>query len=302
LNSKSDIIAPLFKPEGNCEGDNSCSPLVSLRLDRRVHINSKNFEAHEHRLLLGYILNQSPEWVFMHLPTLILSEDQNHKLDELVSRRLNGEPIAKILGYKEFYGRRFFTNAYTLDPRPDSETLIEAVLKYFLTDKPHQILDLGLGTGCLLFTLLAELPHAYGVGVDYSWDALMVAKKNQEHLNLTNRSSLLQSNWAAALQGSFDIIVSNPPYIATSEQLDASTLHDPNLALFSGKTGMEAYAQILPQLSPLLKPGGKVFLEIGKGQELCVENIAMAASLKSESTFTDLSGTVRVLCYSANNA
>lgn len=284
----------------------SIANVVKIRKEIRIKIalvgSQKILKAHEHRLLLGKVLNQSPEWVFMHLPTLVLSDEQNQKLDELINRRSTGEPIAKILGYKEFYGRHFFTNSHTLDPRPDSETLIEAVLKYFSANSAYQILDLGLGTGCLLFTLLSELQHAYGVGVDYSWDALMVAQRNQECLDLIDRSSLVQSNWATALQGSFDIIISNPPYIATSEQLDDSTLHDPKLALFSGKTGMEAYAQILPQIPLLLKPGGKVFFEIGKEQELCVENIAIAASLKSESTFTDLSGTVRVLCYSANNA
>lgn len=300
MDSKSDIVDSLAKPKRNCKESDSYSPLVSLRLDRRVQINSEILDPKEYRLLLGGVLNQSPEWVFMHLPTLVLSTEQNHQLKEFINRRLNGEPIAKILGNKEFYGHRFFTNAHTLDPRPDSETLINAVLKYFLPDKPHQILDLGVGTGCLLFTLLCELPNSYGIGVDYSWDALMVAQRNQEYLNLINRSSLVQSHWAKALQGKFDIIVSNPPYIATSEQLDISTLYDPTIALFSGKTGIEAYAQILPRILSLLKPHGKLFLEIGKNQELCVENIAIAAGLKSESTFTDLSGTLRVLCYSAN--
>ena len=109
---------------------------------------------------------------------------------------------------------------------------------------------------------------------------------------------LTQTDRDPALQGNFDIIVSNPPYIAISEQLDASTLHDPSMALFSGQTGLEAYEQILPKLKRLLKPKGKIFLEIGRGQELCVEKIAIAAGLANESVFTDLSGIIRVLCYS----
>jgi len=258
----------------------------------------KIIDVSEYRLLLGAVLGKSPEWVFMHLPKLVLSAEQKLKLNELVQRRVNGEPIAKILGYKEFYGRYFFTNAHTLDPRADSETLIDAVRKYFSSAGPYQILDLGLGTGCLLFTLLCEFPNAYGIGVDYSLEALQVAKRNQENLNLTNRSNLIQSSWISALQGNFDIIVSNPPYIAISEQLDASTLHDPSMALFSGQTGLEAYEQILPKLKRLLKPKGKIFLEIGRGQELCVEKIAIAAGLANESVFTDLSGIIRVLCYS----
>ncbi len=258
----------------------------------------KTIETYEYRLLLGEILQKSPEWVFMHLPTLALSDEQKQKLNEFVQRRLNGEPIAKILGYKEFYGRNFFTNAHTLDPRPDSEVLVDAVKKYFSPNQSYQVLDLGLGTGCLLFTILSEFPKAFGIGVDYSWEALKIAKKNQESLELINRSYLIQSNWIQALQGKFDIIISNPPYIETTTQLDVSTLHDPSLALFSGTTGLEAYEQILPNISSLLKPQGMIFLEIGKGQELCVENIASAASLIHKSSFTDLSGIVRVLCYS----
>lgn len=265
-------------------------------------MHSKDLKPYEYRLLLGKVLNQSFEWVFMHLPNLVLSKAQRYELNELIERRLKGEPIAKILGYKEFYGRRFFTNIYTLDPRPDSESLIEGVQKHFPKTKScYQILDLGVGTGCLLFTLMCEFPSAVGLGVDCSWEALVVAKKNQEYLKLTNRSVLVQGNWTEALVGKFDIIISNPPYIATTEQLDVSTLYDPAVALFSGKTGIEAYKQILPRIPSLLSHGGKVFFEIGKGQELCVENIALSSGLKSEGIFTDLSGTIRVLCYSSSN-
>lgn len=235
----------------------------------------------------------------MHLPALSLTSYQQQKLDQLIQRRLKGEPIAKILGRKEFYGRHFFTNKYTLDPRPDSETIIDAVKKYFSTEISYQVLDLGTGTGCLLFSILAELPNTHGVGVDYSWDALKVAQKNQEYLALKERSHLIQSDWAKSLQGKFDIILCNPPYISRNEQLDSSTLYDPNTALFSGITGLEDYEKILPTIPPLLKTNGLIFLEIGKGQEKCVENIASAADLIKENTFTDLSGIVRVLCYSS---
>ncbi len=256
-------------------------------------------EPYEYRLLLGEVLNQSPEWVFMHLPKLNLSGLQTQRLADLVQRRLNGEPIAKILSYKEFYGRKFYTDAHTLDPRSDSETLIDAVLTDFASPRPQRILDLGLGTGCLLFTLLSELPNAIGVGVDYSFDALKIAQKNQVNLQLTKRSIVTQSNWGDAVNGGFDLIISNPPYVATHEQLDVSTLHDPHVALFSGETGLEAYRQIMPQLTRLLKPYGKVFLEIGQGQQSCVENIAFNFGLSNQGVFLDLSGTVRVLCYRA---
>jgi release factor glutamine methyltransferase len=253
----------------------------------------------EYRLLLGKVLQKSPEWIFMHLPQLSLTIDEKQKLNELINRRLKGEPIAKILGFKEFYGRNFFTNKHTLDPRPDSETIIDAVKKYFSKDTCPQILDLGTGTGCLFFSILAEFPNAFGIGIDYSWSALKVAQRNQEYLNLKQRSLLLQGDWTKSLQGKFDIILCNPPYISTHEKLDVSTLHDPNTALFSGLTGLEDYQKILPSIPSLLKSNGLIFLEIGKNQEKCVQNIASTADLIQESTFTDLSGIVRVLCYSA---
>ena len=262
----------------------------------------KNIQFYEYRLLVAKVLGQSPEWVFMNLPTLKFTDSQTQELDDLVNRRASGEPLAKILGYKEFYSRPFFTNEFTLDPRPDSETLIDAVLQSFPKDQPYQILDLGLGTGCLLFTLLCERPKSFGVGVDFSFDALMVAKKNQENLGLTDRSAPVQGNWLKALKGQFDIIISNPPYISSSEYLDISTLHDPNLALFSGETGLEAYQHIIPDIKTFLKPSGKLFLEIGKGQELCVQNIALAAGLCQEHALKDLSGITRVLCYNLCNS
>ena len=262
---------------------------------------TKIIEPSEYRLLLAEVFGQSVEWVFMHLPTLGLTEKQKKHLDSLLERRLKGEPIAKILGYKEFYGRQFETGANTLDPRPDSETLIDAVLQLFSKKESCKILDLGLGTGCLLFTLLCELPFSTGVGVDCSLEALMVAKKNQEYLQLRDRSICVQSSWSDAINGEFDIVVSNPPYIGTSEILEDSTMYDPYGALFSGETGLEAYQQIIPRLKSLLKPFGKVFLEIGKGQELCVEKIALNCGLQSYGAFPDLSGTIRVLCYSSCN-
>ena len=262
---------------------------------------TKLIEPSEYRLLLAKVLDQSAEWVFMNLPTLSLTDLQKQQLDSLLERRLKSEPIAKILGHKEFYGRRFATGTNTLDPRPDSETLIDAVLQCFPKNGAYQILDLGLGTGCLLFTLLCELPLATGIGVDCSFEALKVAKKNQEYLQLAERSICIQSSWGDAVKGEFDIIVCNPPYIGTSEILDASTMYDPSGALFSGASGLEAYQQIIPRLKDLLKPSGKVFLEIGKGQELCVEKIALKCGLQSYGAFPDLSGTIRVLCYSACN-
>ncbi|MCX7343919.1 MAG: peptide chain release factor N(5)-glutamine methyltransferase [Proteobacteria bacterium] len=261
---------------------------------------TKLIEPSEYRLLLAAVLDQSAEWVFMHLPKLSLTDLQKQYLDSLLERRLKGEPIAKILGYKEFYGRRFATGTNTLDPRSDSETLIDAVLQYFPKNGAYKILDLGLGTGCLLFTLLCELPLATGIGVDCSHEALNVAKKNQDYLQLVERSICIQSSWSDAVKGEFDIIVCNPPYIGTSEILDTSTMYDPYGALFSGQTGLEAYQQVIPRLKDLLKPSGKVFLEIGKGQELCVEKIALKCCLQSYGAFPDLSGTIRVLCYTRN--
>ena len=154
------------------------------------------------------------------------SVEQRLQVENLIQQRLTGMPLAKIFGYKEFWKHRFMTTQDTLDPRPDSETLIEAVLKTCPL-KAYNILDLGTGTGCLLISLLEEYPEAVGVGVDLSEKALEVARQN----GVNKRIDWIQSNWCEKLSGFFDIIISNPPYIDPAEAINEGATFDPPIAL-----------------------------------------------------------------------
>lgn len=204
----------------------------------------------------------------------------------LIQRREDFEPVSKIVGHKAFYDLTFMVTRDTLDPRADSETLIEAVLKHFPdTEQKLRILDLGTGTGCLLLTLLNQYPNAHGMGVDISAEALTVAFINATHLEdsdptLMDRLDLVQTSWTQGLEneGTFDLIVSNPPYIPTSDipTLDRDVKdHDPHLALDGGDDGMKCYDIIIKSVPPLLRPQAFLFLEIGFGQENDVTNRAL---------------------------
>lgn len=213
-----------------------------------------------------------------------------------VQRRLNGEPISRILGYKEFWGRRFHLSPATLDPRPDTETLIEAVLSHEWN--APKILDLGTGTGCILLTLLHEIRGSTGVGVDLSSEACETAKTNAKNHNLDSRVRIQNASWTDSLEGKFDLIVSNPPYIPSgiiptlSEEVQN---HDPILALDGGEDGLEPYKILLSNLKKFLEPRGLVFFEIGQGQEGDIERLAHNIGATLCETYADLGGVTRVL-------
>lgn len=200
----------------------------------------------------------------------LLSENCSN-INEAVARRLAHEPVSKIIGCRGFWKRDFKTSVDVLDPRPDSEIIIESVLKAFPDrSAPYHILDIGTGSGCLLASLLGEYPNATGVGVDKSDKALQIATENCEGLSAKlYQRDFMQSGCYQDL-GQFHIIISNPPYIPTN---DIQTLspdvkeYDPIIALDGGADGLNAYRAIIPVLSSLLMQGGKVFFEIGQGQE-----------------------------------
>lgn len=222
----------------------------------------------EARLLASHVLGITIEMI-MGYPERHVAHGRTADLDAAVSRRARREPIAHIVGHREFWSLPFCVTPHTLVPRPDTESLVEAVLDW-LGDREAgvRVLDLGTGTGCILLALLAELARATGVGVDASIDALQVACQNATALGLADRADFVRGDWASGLQGCFDIVVSNPPYIADQDFVGLEpevARFEPRLALSGGPDGLAAYRAIIPQLGRLLAPRGAAFLEIGAG-------------------------------------
>jgi release factor glutamine methyltransferase len=206
--------------------------------------------------------------------------------------------MAHILGRREFWSLDFAVTSDTLTPRPDSETLVAAVLDIVAgRDRPLGILDLGTGTGCLLLALLHELPNATGVGVDRSAAALAVALGNAQALGLAPRVQFHEGDWGEGLTGRFDVVISNPPYIVSADvpNLSPEVRHEPRLALDGGADGLDAYRALAPHVGRLLEPAGVAVLEIGEGQAPAVEEILRTAGLKPVDRRRDLAGIERCI-------
>jgi release factor glutamine methyltransferase len=205
--------------------------------------------------------------------------------EALVRRRLAHEPVAQILGRKEFYGREFRVCRDVLTPRADSETTVAAALE--ACPDATRVLDCGTGSGALLLTLLAELPRASGVGIDRSEAALAVAADNARRLGLETRAEMRLADWHQPAWshglGTFDLVIANPPYVETSFELAPSVRdYEPAGALHAGPEGLDDYRVLIPQLAALLRPGGVVVLEIGATQAESVAAIASGADFRSE--------------------
>ncbi|MBQ0013396.1 MAG: peptide chain release factor N(5)-glutamine methyltransferase [Proteobacteria bacterium] len=210
-------------------------------------------------------------------------------------------PVAKIIHEKWFYGLPFYTNRHTLDPRPDTETLIESVL----SDAPRNvnILDIGTGTGCIIATLVKNIPESTGTGIDKSYSALHVAARNINTLKLNNYITLKHADFAnpAAFNKKFDIIVSNPPYIKkTDKRINAAAKHDPKIALYAKHNGLYAYEQIAKNAKNWIKPNGKIYLEIGVGMLNKVKKIFLANHWVFIRVDKDLSNKQRVIVLTTN--
>jgi release factor glutamine methyltransferase len=232
-------------------------------------------------------------------PDLIVPPDVAARFASFTQRRRKSEPVSRILGNREFYGRSFQVTPDVLDPRADTETLIGAVLG--LKGKgPLRILDLGTGSGAIAVTLLAELPGATAVASDLSAAALSVAKDNAEALGVAGRVSFVQTNWLEGIDGRFELIVSNPPYVPLGDIAGLAPdvrEFDPPRALDGGPDGLEAYRRIASGAGRHLAPKGHVILEIGAGQENAVNNLLKGQGFARESCHFDLSGHVRCLVF-----
>ncbi|MCO4055702.1 MAG: peptide chain release factor N(5)-glutamine methyltransferase [Bosea sp.] len=222
------------------------------------------------------------------------------RFEALIARRVTREPVGRILGSRSFWGLNFTLSPDTLEPRDDSETVILKALALLgpRRAKPLSILDLGTGTGCLLVALLHECPHAQGLGVDISEGALATARANAGANGVEGRCRWRQGNWATGLDGSFDLIISNPPYIRTADMAALEPevrAHDPSAALHGGVDGLEAYRVIIAALPRLLAHEGMAVLEIGAGQGDAIRALAAAQGLMGHSARHDLGGHERAI-------
>ena len=210
-----------------------------------------------------------------------------------------GVPVAKIIHSKWFYGMEFYTNRHTLDPRPDTETLVEAVISDCLTNEKRNILDMGTGTGCIICALCKNIPNTIGVAIDKSRPALRVAKKNIKKFGLQNQIKLKHADFANfKSKEKFDIIVSNPPYIKYGDmRVNAGAKFDPKIALYADNGGLMAFEVIAKNAKNLIKPNGKIYLEIGAGQSNQIIKIFEFFGWHFERAEKDLSGINRVLTF-----
>jgi release factor glutamine methyltransferase len=232
-----------------------------------------------------------------------LTADQSMRLADFARRRLAGEPVARILGHREFWGLRLNLSAATLVPRPDTETVVELALEMLQAsprrNRSPRIADTGTGSGAILLALLSELTDAHGVGTDISQVALQTARSNAVDLGLAERARFVACDYVAALSPAFDLIVSNPPYVRTAEIIHLAIEvrdHDPHQALDGGADGLDAYRALIPQAARLLSPGGALVVEAGHGQSVEIAELMVAAGLTPlQPPKADLSGIRRAV-------
>ena len=276
---------------------------------RTVRIAVRDVDASLRRAMVAEANARLEAWLLLGAATgrtradlMAMSQDRltpevETRLAKLVDRRLAHEPIAYILGEREFWSLPFAVSPDVLIPRPESETLVEAALEA-VPDRsaPLRVLDLGTGSGCLLIALLSELPQATGLGVDLSQAALTVAETTAAHLGLGHRADFQLRDWGRGLNEHFDLVVSNPPYIAEFEwrHLPPDVREfEPALALAGGPDGLTAYRALAPDCARLVVPGGTVVLEIGQGQGDAVEALLTRRGLTVIQRCQDLAGIER---------
>lgn len=248
------------------------------------------------RRLVAAVLDLTPMELLAH-PEQVLDQQQTRHIRLALNRMAEREPLGRILGHREFWSLDFSLSPDTLEPRPETETVVEAVLRRALDrEAPLRFLDLGTGTGCILLTLLSEFPAATGFGVDLALGATVTARSNATVLGLVERAYFFVGDWGTAISGGFDVIASNPPYVAgaaLAELPHEVALYDPCLALDGGADGLDAYRSLAVDLARLLKPGGIFACEVGSGQAPAVAAMLQASGLAIEGYERDLAGIAR---------
>lgn len=288
-------------------GEASVGGAIGVRLDdacRRmtaVGIEAPRLDA---RLLLALAL-KAPEDRFYGREDDLLNPDASAAFDELVARRCQREPVSRIVGRRGFWTLDLELNEASLDPRPDSEALIEAVLEHVAPRQTSlRVLDLGTGTGCLLLAVLAEFPNATGLGVDLSSACVALAGRNARRNHLESRAEFQSGDWMADIYTIFDVIICNPPYIPAGQ---ISTLapevavYEPRLALDGGVDGLDCYRRLAVGFSDVLSENGLIFLEVGHDQQASVIEVMQQGGCRTVAVRSDLAGHDRCLVLQIDN-
>jgi release factor glutamine methyltransferase len=280
--------------------------LASLLRDMRSRFAKAGLDepASDARTLIAGLLGLSPTEFLSNPERLIPAADQE-RIAAAIERRLAREPVFRILGYREFYGLELALSRETLEPRPDTEILVDRLLPYLQRvvslNQTVSLVDFGTGTGAIALALLSQCPQAVAVGVDISDDALATARANAERLGFGDRFRTVRSNWADNVAERFDVLVSNPPYIARSVLSDLPPevrLHDPAAALDGGMDGLDAYRALAAAAPDCLVKNGIVGLEIGYDQRESVTDLFEGAGLVLQEAVKDYGGNDRVLIFS----
>ena len=251
------------------------------------------------RIILREIFNFDEKELILN-SDLILSESKISKVQKIITRRLNFEPVSKIFGKRDFYNSTFSISDDVLDPRPETENIVEIANNFILEKGYESFIDLGTGSGCIILSILKENKNLTAVGVDISIDAIDIAKKNSKDMNLEKRSSFLVSNWLSSVYNSYDLIISNPPYIPSDEIITLSKTvknFDPLISLDGGQDGLECYKEIAQDINRVINKNGRVILEIGYNQAHDVIKIFESKEFKLLKIYNDINGLNRILTF-----
>ena len=251
------------------------------------------------RIILREIFNFDEKELILN-SDLILSESKISKVQKIITRRLNFEPVSKIFGKRDFYNSTFSISDDVLDPRPETENIVEIANNFILEKGYESFIDLGTGSGCIILSILKENKNLTAVGVDISIDAINIAKKNSKDMNLEKRSSFLVSNWLSSIYNSYDLIISNPPYIPSDEIITLSKTvnnFDPLISLDGGQDGLKCYKEIAQDINRVINKNGRVILEIGYNQAHDVIKIFESKEFKLLKIYNDINGLNRILTF-----
>ena len=251
------------------------------------------------RIILKEVLSLDDKDLILK-ESLDISNEMIEKIIAIESRRLNGEPISKIFKKRDFYNSTFLISNDVLDPRPETELIVEIANNYINKNEVKNILDLGTGSGCILLSILKENKMINGLGIDLSKDAISIAKQNSKKLNLETQSNFLISNWMSSLNYKYDLVVSNPPYIASEDikKLSKSVkIYDPILSLDGGDDGLNSYRLIASDLKRVVSKNALIIIEIGYNQSLQVIEIFKKNNFKLMKKYNDINGLDRVLTF-----